>query len=348
VAIQTEDEIAALASVLGASYAGRKAMTATSGPGLSLMAELVGLAGMAEIPAVIVDAQRSGPSTGMPTKTEQSDLNHALYGGHGEAPRVVMAPTSVDDCFHIMVDAFNAAEKYQVPVIVLSDQSLSHRLETIVRPDPSARELEPRVTLNGGAANGSYHRYAIRDDGISPMAVPGNPGAYVSTGIEHDEAGHPRYEPELHTAMMAKRFRKLEPLAAHEGRMTTTGPAEADVGILGWGSTEGAAIEAAAICRDRGLKVATCYPRVLAPLPVERIREWARGMGRVVVPELNVTSQFARLVRSDVRIELESVTKATGLPFAAAQIADFITDGTPPGDDHGVWGPGVEGEAVVG
>ncbi len=140
VAIQTEDEIAALASVLGASYAGKKAMTATSGPGLSLMAELVGLAGMAEIPAVIVDAQRSGPSTGMPTKTEQSDLNHALYAGHGEAPRVVMAPTSVDDCFHIIVDAFNAAEKYQVPVIVLSDQSLSHRLETIA----PARSVRPR------------------------------------------------------------------------------------------------------------------------------------------------------------------------------------------------------------
>ncbi len=353
VAIQTEDEIAALASVLGASYAGKKAMTATSGPGLSLMAELVGLAGMAEIPAVIVDAQRSGPSTGMPTKTEQSDLNHALYAGHGEAPRVVMAPTSVDDCFHIIVDAFNAAEKYQVPVIVLSDQSLSHRLETIARPDPSARDVDERVTLNGSEANGaqangSYQRYLIRDDGVSPMAIPGTPGAYVSTGIEHDEAGHPRYEPELHTAMMAKRFRKLDPLASHEGRITMSGPAQADVGILGWGSTEGAAIEAARICLDRGLQVSTCYPRVLAPLPVERIREWAQGMKRIVVPELNVTSQFARLVRSDVGIEVESVTKATGLPFASAQIANFITDGTPPGDDHGVWGPGREGEAVVG
>jgi 2-oxoglutarate/2-oxoacid ferredoxin oxidoreductase subunit alpha len=201
--------------------------------------------------------------------------------------------------------------------------------------------------LNGAGSNG-YQRYTIRDDGISPMTIPGGPGAYVSTGIEHDEAGHPRYEPELHTAMMAKRFRKLEPLAAHEGRITTSGPAEADVGILGWGSTEGAAIEAAQICLDRGVKVATCYPRVLAPLPVERIREWAQGMKRIVVPELNVTSQFARLVRSDVGIEVESVTKATGLPFAATQIANFITDGTPPGDDHGVWGPGREGEAVVG
>jgi len=345
-AIQTEDEIAALASVLGASFAGKKAMTATSGPGLSLMAELVGLAGMAEIPAVIVDAQRSGPSTGMPTKTEQSDLNHALYGGHGEAPRVVMAPTSVEDCFAVIVEAFGAAERFQAPVIMLSDQSLSHRLETVRRPDLSALEVTERLQPNG-ELNGGYNRYEILPGGVSPMAIPGGRGAYVSTGIEHDEAGNPHYEPELHEAMMDKRFRKFEPLVS-ESRITFTGPGTADVGILGWGSTEGAAIEAAQICLDRGLKVATFYPRVLAPLPVERIREWAEGMGRVVVPELNVTSQFARLVRADVGIEVESVTKATGLPFAAAQIADFITDGTPPGDDHGVWGPGREGEAIVG
>ncbi|MEX0992688.1 MAG: 2-oxoacid:acceptor oxidoreductase subunit alpha [Solirubrobacterales bacterium] len=346
VAIQTEDEIAALASVLGASYAGRKAMTATSGPGLSLMAELVGLAGMAEIPAVIIDAQRSGPSTGMPTKTEQSDLNHALYGGHGEAPRIVMAPTTVEDCFTAIVEAFNAAERYQAPVILLSDQSLSHRMETVPRPDLGAIEVVDRVTADG-AENGSYNRYRIADDGISPMAVPGGPGAYVSTGIEHDEAGHPHYEPELHEAMMTKRFGKLEPLAA-EGRITFSGPDRADVGILGWGSTEGASLEAAQILLDRGLKVSTCYPRVLAPLPVERIREWAEGMERVVVPELNVTGQFARLVRGVVEISVESMTKASGLPFTAAQIADYITDDTQPVDHSGVWKPGMTGQARVG
>ena len=351
VAIQTEDEIAALASVLGASFAGRKAMTATSGPGLSLMAELVGLAGMAEIPAVIVDAQRSGPSTGMPTKTEQSDLNHALFGGHGEAPRVVMAPTSVQDCFHVIVEAFYAAERYQVPVIVLSDQSLSHRLETVPRPDLESYEAAERVSPNGQAeanGNGSYKRYEIHSDGVSPMAVPGGPGAYVSTGIEHDEAGNPHYEPELHTAMMSKRFRKLQPLADHEGRVTITGPDTADVGILAWGSTEGAAIDAAEICLDRGLKVSTCYPRVLAPLPISRIRRWAEGMGRIIVPELNVTGQFARLARADAGVECESVLKATGLPFTAAQIADYITEGTVPTDDSGVWLQGMTGEARVG
>jgi 2-oxoglutarate ferredoxin oxidoreductase subunit alpha len=348
-AIQTEDEIAALASVLGASFAGTKAMTATSGPGLSLMAELVGLAGMAEIPAVIVDAQRSGPSTGMPTKTEQSDLNHALFGGHGESPRVVMAPTSVEDCFHVIVEAFNAAEKYQVPVIVLSDQSLSHRLEAVRRPDLDTYDVAVRASPNGdGPADGPYKRYEIHADGVSPMTIPGGPGAYVSTGIEHDEGGNPHYEPELHTAMMSKRFRKLDPLAAHEGRVTITGPEAADVGILGWGSTEGAALEAAEICLDRSLKVSTFYPRVLAPLPVERIRAWAAGMGRVVVPELNVTGQFARLARADVGIECDSITKSTGLPFTAAQIADYITNGAVPADDSGVWAPGTTGEARVG
>jgi 2-oxoglutarate ferredoxin oxidoreductase subunit alpha len=180
------------------------------------------------------------------------------------------------------------------------------------------------------------------------MAVPGAPGAYVSTGIEHDEAGNPHYEPELHTAMMTKRFRKLQPLADEEGRVTISGPEQADVGILGWGSTEGAALEAAEICLDRGLKVSTCYPRVLAPLPTARISAWAQGMKRVIVPELNVTGQFARIARADARVECESVCKATGLPFTAAQIADYITEGAVPADDSGVWLPGMTGEARVG
>jgi 2-oxoglutarate ferredoxin oxidoreductase subunit alpha len=146
--------------------------------------------------------------------------------------------------------------------------------------------------------------------------------------------------------MMAKRFRKLEPLA-RDGRISFSGPEQADVGLLGWGSTEGAVQEAAEICLDRGLKVSTCYPRTLAPLPVERIAAWAARQGRIVVPELNVTGQFARLVRSDVGIEVESLRKASGLPFTAAQIADFITDGTYP-KDGAQWAAGVEGEARVG
>ncbi|MFY9488007.1 MAG: 2-oxoacid:acceptor oxidoreductase subunit alpha [Solirubrobacterales bacterium] len=350
VAIQTEDEIAALASVLGASFAGSKAMTATSGPGLSLMSELVGLAGTAEIPAVIIDAMRAGPSTGMPTKTEQSDLNHAVYGSHGEAPRVVIAPTTVDDCLTCTVEAFNAAEKYQVPVILLSDQSLSHRLETVDRPDLSTIEVEERITpataAAGTSSNGSinttngashgvanaagevtepvdrYKRYTLTEDGISPMSIPGAPGAYVSTGIEHDELGHPGYTPELHVSMQAKRWGKLDPLAANS-RITVSGPEKAAIGILGWGSTEGAAIEASEILRERGISAATFYPRIVWPMPAGRIKAWAEGMDTIVVPEVNLMGQFARMVRADCEIPVISQTQITGLPFTAKDIADF-------------------------
>ncbi len=333
VVIQTEDEIAALASVLGASFTGAKAMTATSGPGLSLMAELIGLAGTAEIPAVIIDAQRAGPSTGMPTKTEQSDLNQAVYGSHGEAPRVVIAPTTVDDCLDCTVEAFNAAETYQVPVILLSDQSLSHRLETVDRPDLSRIPVEDRVRPADphsvfDDSDQRYRRYALTESGVSPMSIPGTPGAYVSTGIEHDELGHPGYTAELHEAMQSKRFTKLQPLA-ESSRVTTTGPEQAKVGILGWGSTEGAAIEAAEMLSERGISAGTFYPRVLCPLPVARIKEWAEGMDTIVVPEVNYSGQFARMVRADCGVEVISQTQITGRPFTAAMIADFIEQQIP-------------------
>ncbi len=322
VTVQTEDEISAVASVLGASFAGAKAMTATSGPGLSLMTELIGLAGAAEIPAVIIDAMRSGPSTGMPTKTEQSDLNIALYGSHGESPRVVIAPTTVADCVQSTVDAFNAAETYQVPVILLSDQSLSHRLETIDRPNLDEIAVEDRKAPAGGGNH--YQRYEFTSDNVSPMSTPGVAGgAYVSTGIEHDEIGHPIYTGEMHTAMQSKRYNKLQPLADH-GRVTVTGPEQADVGILGWGSTEGAAMEAARILAGDGITTATFYPRILAPLPVERIKAWAEGMGTVIVPEVNFTGQFARVVKADCEIHVVACTQVNGRPFTAMQIADFV------------------------
>ncbi|MFT4049778.1 MAG: 2-oxoacid:acceptor oxidoreductase subunit alpha [Solirubrobacterales bacterium] len=333
VTIQTEDEIAALASVLGASFTGAKAMTATSGPGLSLMAELIGLAGAAELPAVIIDAMRAGPSTGMPTKTEQSDLNQAVYGAHGESPRVVIAPTTVDDCLQCTVEAFNYAETYQVPVILLSDQSLSHRLETVDRPDLTQIPVEDRLRPDSPASvfddsDERYRRYAVTETGVSPMSIPGQPGAYVSTGIEHDELGHPGYTAELHQKMQDKRFKKLEPLR-ELGRVTVTGPESAKVGILGWGSTEGAAAEAAEMLRERGISAATFYPRVLSPLPIERIKEWAEGMDVIVAPEVNYTGQFARMVRADCGIEVISQTQITGRPFTAAEIVEFIENEVP-------------------
>jgi 2-oxoglutarate ferredoxin oxidoreductase subunit alpha len=325
ITVQCEDEIASLASVIGASYAGAKAATATSGPGLSLMSELIGYAGMAEIPCVIIDAQRGGPSTGLPTKTEQSDLQQALYGSHGEAPRVVIAPVSVEDCFWATVDAFNYAERFQVPVIVLTDQGLATRMAVINKPDLSKVEQWQRKTAKD--VEGQAKRYELTDDGISPMGLPGEPnGQYVATGIEHDEYGHPTYTPEMHVAMQQKRWRKLDPLANGLARHEYHGKKRPDIAVIGFGSTYGAAREAVDMALADGLSVGAFYPRVLGPFPVEKVREFTASASRVIVPEVNFTGQLARLVRGEVGISVDSRAKCDGLPFTAEDIHEMITE----------------------
>ena len=324
ITIQCEDEIASICSVLGASFAGQKAMTATSGPGLSLMTEVLGYAGTAEIPCVIIDAQRGGPSTGLPTKTEQSDLQHALYGGHGEAPRVVVAPVSVEDCFWTAIDAFNYSERFQVPVILLTDQGLATRMEVIHKPDTSAVELWDRRTSAGW--NGDYRRYAYTDDSVSPMGIPGEEGGqYVATGIEHDEFGHPGYTPEIHVGMQTKRWAKLEPLRNGLARHVTHGDERPEIAVIGFGSTFGPVREAVDRARAEGLSVGAFYPRVLGPFPAEQVRGFASGARRVIVPEVNFTGQLARLVRGECGIAVESHAKCDGLPFTAEDIYDAIT-----------------------
>jgi 2-oxoglutarate ferredoxin oxidoreductase subunit alpha len=326
--IQCEDEIASICSVLGASYTGAKAMTATSGPGLSLMTEVLGYAGTAEIPCVIIDAQRGGPSTGLPTKTEQSDLQHALYAGHGEAPRVVIAPITVEDCFWSTIDAFNYSERFQVPVILLTDQGLATRMEVIHKPDTSKVELWERKTSAG--LNGDYKRYAYTDDSVSPMGIPGEEGGqYVSTGIEHDEYGHPGYTPEIHTGMQTKRWAKLAPLANGLARHEQYGDEQPEIAIIGFGSTYGPVREAVAAMRERGLSVGAFYPRVLGPFPAERVKDFAAKATRVLVPEVNFTGQLARLVRAECGIRVESHPKCDGLPFTAEDIQDFISERIP-------------------
>jgi 2-oxoglutarate ferredoxin oxidoreductase subunit alpha len=326
--IQCEDEIASICSVLGASYTGAKAMTATSGPGLSLMTEVLGYAGTAEIPCVIIDAQRGGPSTGLPTKTEQSDLQHALYGGHGEAPRVVIAPITVEDCFWATIDAFNYSERFQVPVILLTDQGLATRMEVIHKPDTSKVELWERRTSAG--LNGEYKRYAYTDDSVSPMGIPGEEGGqYVATGIEHDEYGHPGYTPAIHTGMQTKRWAKLAPLANGLARHEMYGDEQPEIAVIGFGSTYGPVREAVAALRERGLSVGAFYPRVLGPFPAERVKEFAANATRVLVPEVNFTGQLARLVRAECGLRVESHPKCDGLPFTAEDIQDLISERIP-------------------
>ncbi len=327
--LQTEDEISAICSVAGASWAGGKAMTSTSGPGLSLMSEAIGLLSMAEIPAVIVDSQRGGPSTGMPTKTEQSDLFLALYGSHGDATRVVMAPTSVSDCLRVTGLAFAVAEKYQLPVIVLVDQATSARLETVdahlVEDLPQGNRL--RATPGNGAP---YARYQLTYSPVSPIAIPGTTGGeHMETGMEHDEFGNFACDDDTHTAMTVKRFQKLDEIEKDpltQGLCTRFGDENGEIGVITWGSTAGPVEEAIAIARGMGISVQAIVPRVLNPLPHKELKAFFGKVKRVIVPELNFLGQFASLLRSTYRIPTIGVTKIKGVPLEPSEIVEKIIE----------------------
>ena len=326
--VQTEDEISAIGAVLGASYAGTKAMTATSGPGFSLMVEMLGLAEMAEIPAVIVDVQRVGPSTGMPTKTEQGDLYLAVYGGHGSCPRVVMALTSVEDCFYGVMHAFNIAETYQMPVIVLSDQYLGHRKATVPKPDPSkvpivARKVPAPEELK------AYKRYKFTPEGVSPMSIPGMEGGhYVAEGLEHDESGYPAASNhENHFRMNQKRYTKFQAVEALANQLVKQyGVEHPEIGIIGWGSSEGVIREAVQMAVDKGYSVGALHPKILYPQPLDELRQFINGAKAIIIPELNFTGQFATLLRKRFTIDFIQLNKTIGLPFTPKEIVDKIEE----------------------
>ncbi|OGR85452.1 MAG: hypothetical protein A2901_05155 [Elusimicrobia bacterium RIFCSPLOWO2_01_FULL_54_10] len=324
-AIQTEDEIAAITSCIGASFAGAKAMTATSGPGFSLMMEALGLASMTELPLVIVDCQRGGPSTGLPTKTEQSDLNQAIFGGHGEAPRVVMAPSNVKDCFFGIIKAFNIAEKYQIPVIFLSDQSLSQRTQTFTAPKLSAIEIWDRIMPS--AKEESYMRYKLTENGVSPVAIPGrHASTYVATGLEHNENGDPNYTPANHFRMMQKRHKKLEYISREKGFTRRFGDEHAKLGIISWGSTEGPIEQAIRTANKAGYEVAALQLKMLHPLPDEEIRHFLNSVEHVMIPEINYTGQLNQIIRAKYMVPTIPLNKCAGVPFSPEEIYNKIEE----------------------
>lgn len=327
--VQAEDEIAAISSCLGASFTGAKVMTATSGPGLCLMSELIGLASMSEIPIVIVDVQRSGPGTGMPTKTEQADLMYALHGTAGEAPRIVVAPTSIEDCFYQTINAFNLAERYQMPVIVLSDQSMAYRTQSLNIPEVTRLAIENREAPVKEALL-EYNRYLQTTSGVSPMTIPGMAdGMYVATGLEHDEIGAPSYTPENRERMMTKRYRKLDTLAADldkNGNGICDSPDGAEVGVIGWGSTEGPIREAIMRAEAGGAKIAHLQPKVLMPLAKKKIEGFLKPLKKVIVVEENHTKQFSSYLKSHFPIEPIEVNKCSGLPFSGDEVFDALKE----------------------
>ncbi len=330
--LQTEDEISAIAATIGAGYAGARAATATSGPGLALMVEMLGLGVMAEVPAVVFVSQRGGPSTGMPTKTEQADLNLAVLGSAGDAPRIVLAPTNVEGCWRCAGKAFQMAEKYQVPVIVLLDLYLSNRYET-VRFTPETT-FESLTDASPGAGPGAdpegepFRRFELTADGISPRALPGDAGAiHAITGLEHNEYGRPSDRPEVHAEMSEKRHNKLVPALDHPGitiskRFGDEGKVE--VGLLAWGSTFGEALEAMLLAREEGIRCAAMKVVMLSPLPLEPIRAFAEDCGEVLVPELNYEGQFAALVSGALARKMHRLNRVTGTPMRVDDILDRI------------------------
>lgn len=326
--IQAEDEIASLGMVLGASYAGKKAATSTSGPGVSLMIEELGLASMAEIPCVIFDAQRGGPSTGLPTKQEQSDLNLAIYGGHGDAPRIVVAPANVEDCFYLTVEAFNLSEMCQMPALFLTDFYLANAGAFIEEPDASTLEIIDRLRPTPEQLK-DYKRFELTENGVSPMAKPYDDATYyIATGLEHNESGKPDISPAAHRHMSDKRHQKLQvaqDYAERKGTFARTyGDPNADIAFITWGSTEGAMQEAIDLAAQQNLSCAQLHLLLLNPLPENAIREFLKNKKQIVVAELNYTGQLAQRMRAALNIQVDSFTKCTGQPFTPYELLKHI------------------------
>ncbi len=327
--IQCEDELAAVSMAIGASYAGRVAVTGSSGPGISLKTEAIGWAVMAEIPLVVVDVQRGGPSTGMPTSIEQSDLNIACFGGHGDSPRVVIAPANVEECFHAAIEAVNIARKYSTPVLLLTDQGIATRIEAFDEPDLKAvcQDISPDLT-----AVQDHKPYDLNTtDGITRHLAPGTrvaSGKYpVVTGLEHDELGHPTGSPTLHVKMNAKRRNKLRALSWELPVPKTYGPDEGQILLVGWGSAQGPLREAVDRARAVGDAVSCLHLRHLNPLPND-LEKVFRGFHHIFVVELNDENlygfgQLAAILRGrycDPRIR--SITKTDGLTWKVKEILD--------------------------
>jgi 2-oxoglutarate ferredoxin oxidoreductase subunit alpha len=332
--VQAEDELSAINMALGGARAGARSMTATSGPGIDLMAETFGLVAQSETPLVIANVMRSGPSTGMPTKQEQGDLNMMLYGGHGEIPRFVLTPTTIAETFHKTVEAFNLAEKYQTPVFLSIDLAMSVTEQTI---EPEEFDLDAIDIERGKLVDeddveewqddqGRFQPHLATEDGVSPRAIPGTEGGvHMSTGLEHNNLGRRTEDVDDRVEQVDKRERKVETAREREDfDYREFGDPDAEILVIGWGSTEGPMVEAIEFLEEddiavRYLSVPYIYPRPDLSDAVEEAET-------VIVAEANATGQFANVVEHDVLERVERINKYTGVQFNADELAEEIKD----------------------
>ena len=331
---QVEDEIGVINMAIGAAHAGVRAMCATSGGGFALMSEGLGLSAQAEIPVVVIDCQRAGPSTGVPTKTEQGDLWQMLGAAFGDFPRVIAAPLDIADCFTLMPEIFNLTDRFQCPGIVLADLLLA---EGRLSVDPAVLDFNPpidrgEIITSNGDAHDKYLRYKITDSGVSPRVIPGIPGyTHVVSSDEHDEDGvlisdaytnHAKRR-----AMMEKRMRKMDGIAASIPPPQLRGPATADVTLIGWGSTFGVIDEACELLREQGISVNHLPIRWLVPLHGEAILDILRHARHTIIVENNFSGQFARYLRSETSfVATGHIRKYDGEPFFPQHIVDAVKE----------------------
>lgn len=327
-AVQAEDELAGILMAIGAGFAGVRSMTSTSGPGLSLKTEALGLAGMSETPVVIVNSQRGGPGTGLPTKYEQSDINAMIYSGHGEFPRIVLAPSTVEECITMAATAFNLAEKYQTPVIVALDLMLSVNKQSCSDFDLSKMEPIDRGKLLteeqlAELNEFNFKRYRLTDDGISPRSIPGQKGGvFTANSNEHSETGHITEIPEIRTAMMNKRMNKLASFKMKGYEFIGGEERQVDTLFIGIGSTRGVIEEVVEELNAQGENAGLAQLKVLHPFQPEGLEELINSAKQVYVVENNWSGQLANIIKKELLIgdKIKSITKFDGNPFTKQDI----------------------------
>jgi len=332
---QVEDEIGVINMAIGAAHAGVRSMCATSGGGFALMSEGLGLSAQAEIPFVVIDCQRAGPSTGVPTKTEQGDLWQMLGAAFGDYPRIIAAPLDIGDCFTLIPEIFNLADRFQVPGIVLCDLLLS---EGRLSVDPKVLNFQPHIdrgeliTSNGAETHEEYKRYLITESGVSPRAIPGVPGyTHTVSSDEHDENGvliSDEYTNAIkRRAMMEKRMRKMTGIENSVPKPELIGPRDADVTLIGWGSTYGVIEEACELLREHGISANQLQIRWLVPLHGDAIVETLKGSKHTIIVENNYSGQFARYLRSETSFVPDgNIRKYDGEPFMPHHIVEAVKE----------------------
>lgn len=319
----TEDELAAINEAIGAAYAGARAATGTSGGGFALMSEGFGMAVQAEVPLVVIEAQRPGPGTGMATHSGQGDLRFMLHASTDEGPRVVIAPGDVDECFHLTVDAFNIAEKYQTPVIILTDKYLGESYTTVEEFNTNVK-IERGKLLSDKEAEQQhdYKRYKMTSDFISPRAIPGQKNCmHVATSYEHDEEGHEREEEEIRVMMHNKRFKKHEAIAKEVPQPKLVGDNDAEVTIVSWGSTKGPIKEAMMLLKADGIKANYLQVVYLSPFPDKKVEEVMKHAKNVILVENNKTGQLGGVIKEHTGLTVgHKILKYDGRPFTPEDI----------------------------